>query len=157
MQEIAPWDERQLRGVPRHIVGWRRSSARGRRRYAVLHAAIVLLLPLLLGGCLREESNDTIDLEGAEIVVEDGAFTDDSIELIAGDPSVLSLENRDSEDYRFEIEDLVTITTIPAGETVDIQLTTPTAGEFEGMLLAGEADAVVDTLSVIVRAPGGVS
>jgi hypothetical protein len=112
---------------------------------------------LLLGGCLREESNDTIDLEGAEIVVEDGAFTDDSIELIAGDPSVLSLENRDSEDYRFEIEDLVTITTIPAGETVDIQLTTPSVGEFEGMLLAGEADAVVDTLSVIVRAPGGVS
>lgn len=94
-------------------------------------------------------------IESATIEVSDGAFGVDELLLQQAEPTVLDVVNNDDEDYTFRIDDLVGDTLIPAGTTVEIEFTTPSAETYEGRLLAADG-TVLSEMRVIVQAPGAV-
>lgn len=94
-------------------------------------------------------------IEVASIEITDGTFGVDELLLQQGQPTVLDIVNNDDEDYTFRIGDLVGDTLIPAGTTVEIEFTTPTAETYEGELLAADS-TVLSEMRVIVQAPGAV-
>lgn len=137
--------------------------------------SILLCLPvLLLMGCGEEEEvaenpvliPDTSptaiadlpeEIEEATIEIASGEFGVDNLVLQEGAPTVLFVVNADDQPYRFQIvEDLLTATAIAAGTTTEINFTTPNAATYEGQLLGADTDEVLDTLDVVVQAPGAV-
>lgn len=132
------------------------------------------LVTLLLTGCSRDmavaddptvppavsppaSSSQPNDIEALIVGVSNGQFAVDDIVLLEDAPTVLHLENRDDQAYRLQIEPaLVNLTPIPAATTTIVSFTTPNAGEFEGQLLGTDSAEVLDTVRVVVRAPGGV-
>lgn len=98
------------------------------------------------------------DIEAVTVAVTGGRFGVEDIRLLEGAPTVLHLENRDEDVYRLQIVPaLVNPTSISARTTTVVSFTTPNAGEFEGQLLRANSAEVLDTVRVIVRAPGAVA
>lgn len=97
------------------------------------------------------------DIEAVTVAVNGGQFAVEDIQLLEGAPTVLHLENGDDDNYRLQIVPaVVNPTPIPGNATTVVSFTTPNAGEFEGQLLKSESSEVLDTVRVIVRAPGAV-
>ncbi len=96
-------------------------------------------------------------VEEATLTVEGGAFAVDELVLQEGEPTELHVVNGDAVPYRLRIGDLLTPTPIDANVVTDIKFTTPNANTYEGQLLPAEGDEVLDTLRVVIRAPGGVA
>ena len=137
--------------------------------------AALLLVAVLATGCSRDmavATDPTVppavspaainrqldDIEAVTVAVTDGQFGVEDLQLLEGAPTVLHLANGDASDYRLQIVPaLVNPTSIPASTTTVVSFTTPNAGEFEGQLLRANSAEVLDTLRVIVRAPGGVA
>lgn len=94
-------------------------------------------------------------IETATIEITDGAFGVEELLLQEDEPTALDVVNNDDEDYTFQIADLVGDTLIPAGATVEVEFTTPTADTYTGRLLA-EDGTVLSEMRVIVQAPGAV-
>lgn len=142
------------------------------RRWAP--ALLGLLLAVALAGCGEEEEvaepreavpNVTPTalaalpegVEEATLEIRDAAFGVDEVILQEAEPTVLHVVNYDDRTYLLRIvEDLVTATPIPAATTTNVAFTTPKAAEYEGQLLDAESEDVLDTVDVVVQAPGGV-
>ena len=143
---------------------------------AVFRYIGILLLPLCLmfvvacGDEDEEVATDTLTvpevtpgasdeipegIETATIEITDGAYGVDELLLQQDQPTVLDVVNNDDQAYTLEIADLVNDTEIPAGATVEVEFTTPTAETYEGRLLA-ENGTVLSEMRVIVQAPGAV-
>jgi hypothetical protein len=94
----------------------------------------------------------TVEVTG--VVIVDGTFAADELNLVEDVPTVLHVVNGDDRDYRFRIDDLVATTPLPANQLTVIELTTPSAGTFTGQLLVADDDTEVDSLPVTVAPPG---
>ena len=90
------------------------------------------------------------DIEEISIEIEDGEFTDDGIELIEERPTVLRVTNADDATYVLRIDPLVVGETIPAGESIAIEFTTPASNAYTGELLPESGDEPLDTIRVEV-------
>jgi len=94
-------------------------------------------------------------IESATVEITNAEFGVDELLLQQAEPTVLDVVNNDEEDYTLQIGDLVGDTLIPAGTTVEVEFTTPTAETYEGRLLAADG-TVLSEMRVIVQAPGAV-
>jgi hypothetical protein len=175
MHDDQPTGERRAHAAQSRDLASQRSVSISQGGRALLRLAVLLVLPLVLVGCLHQEDREGATerevvpettptaladlpqgIEAAELVVEDGDFAVEELNLLAGEPTDLRVANRDSRAYRLQIEDLVVATPIAANATSEVEFTTPNPGEFEGQLLAEEEDEVLDTLRVVVRSAGEV-
>ena len=95
------------------------------------------------------------DIERVTIAISDGEFDVGQIELIEERPTVLTVENSDDVAYWLEIGDLVNGTEIPAGETVNVEFTTPVEDVYTGELLSEQGGEVLDEMDVEVIGPVG--
>ena len=93
----------------------------------------------------------TTQVEG--IVVKDGAFSVDELELLEGIPVVIHVVNTDDQDYRFRIRELVETAPLPANEVIVVEFTVPSGGVHAVQLLAADADEelAVAPLTVVPR------
>jgi hypothetical protein len=97
--------------------------------------------------------------EGVDIValkIVDGEIDPGDIEFQVDEPVSLSIANEDDQAYRFQIEGLTEAQDIPAGETITVQLTTSSADDYTGQLLADDG-SVVDEVSIDVQSASGAS
>jgi hypothetical protein len=98
-------------------------------------------------------------VEEVSIKIQDGKIDTETLTLQQDEPSVLHVENADNQAYKIEITpNLVTPTDIAASTATDVKFTTPNADRYELKLLpaSGTGDPL-DTLQVIVQAPGAVN
>lgn len=95
------------------------------------------------------------DIEEVTIGITNGVFDDDGIELIAGRPTVLRVQNNDDVAYVLQIDPLVVGSNIPASDSVSIEFTTPEEETYEGELLPESGGEPLDTMTVdVVNATG---
>ena len=98
-------------------------------------------------------------VEEVTIKITNGKIDTETLTFQQDEPSVLHVENGDSQAHRIEITpNLVTPTDIAASTTTDVKFTTPNADRYELKLLpaSGTGDPL-DTVQVIVQAPGAVN
>ena len=98
-------------------------------------------------------------VEEVTIKIANGTIDTETLTFQQDEPSVLHVENADSQAYKIEITpNLVTPTDIAASTMTDVKFTTPNADHYELRLLpaSGTGDPL-DTLQVIVQAPGAVN
>ncbi len=142
------------------------------RRYIPLSLIGILLAALVLLPACGDESEvaeerdavpDTTPValdqlpEGVEVVdvvIQDGEFQTSEIILQEDEPTVLRISNQDDQRYALEIGDILTPTELAPGEVTDIEMTTPLPEEYVGELLTEDEEEVVDTIPVLVVAPG---
>ncbi len=96
------------------------------------------------------------DIEEASIEISDGEFDGDQIELTEDRPTVLTVTNNDDVAYSLQIDPIVTMTLIPAGDDVSIEFTTPAVDEYTGELLPEAGGEPLDTLTVQVTDAAGI-
>lgn len=97
------------------------------------------------------------DVQEVEISIEDGQFSDDQVEFQQDSPSVLQVTNNDDVRYMLTIGDLVAESaSIVPGDSSVVEFTTPADGEYEAELTSEDGGEVLDTMTVVVQAPGGV-
>lgn len=146
------------------------------RRTVLQCAAIGVVVILLLGavaGCADDEDGadeDGLrpitatptavvglpeDIEEMQLIVEDGEFDSDSLSVIAEEPVILTIVNRDDVVYTFAVGDVITETEIPAAAESTIEFNIPTTEEYEGQLLGPDGEEV-DTIFFEVTGPGGL-
>jgi len=91
---------------------------------------VVLVLGLLLMACSSDDGEGSGDTSspaptgggaGTTIVAEGFAFNPDSVDVNAGEVT-LTVENKDSAEHTFTLDDGSSDTDLPAGETVTITL-----------------------------------
>lgn len=133
--------------------------------------AIVLAALLVLSACGDEsevaEERDAVPSvtpvaldalpEGVEVVdvlIQDGEFQTDEIILQENEPTVLRISNQDDQRYALEIGDILTPAELEPNEVTTIEMTTPLPEEYVGELLTEDEEEVVDTIPVLVVAPG---
>ncbi|HEU4355965.1 MAG TPA: cupredoxin domain-containing protein [Actinomycetota bacterium] len=93
--------------------------------------AFVLALGLLLSACSSDNGGGSGDTSGpattggggggTTIVAQDFAFSPDSVDVSAGQVT-LTVENKDSTEHTFTLDDDSSNTDLPAGETVTVTL-----------------------------------
>lgn len=94
------------------------------------------------------------DIADMTVIIENGDVDVSSIDVIAGQPIVVTFANRDAETYTFMVEDLIEETEIGGAAETDVPFNAPNTGEFEGRLLGPDGEEVT-TLFVNVTGPGG--
>jgi hypothetical protein len=93
--------------------------------------------------------------EQLDVTVSGGEFDVREIRVIVDVPTMMRVTNEDAQDYVLRIGNLVTETPLPAGETVEVNFTTPTADTYEAELLDGPDGDQLDRAVLVVRQPGG--
>jgi hypothetical protein len=88
------------------------------------------------------------------VIIEDGSFDTQSIDVIVEQPVMITLANRDAETYTLVIDSLVTETEIPGATEIFVNFNAPNSGEYEAVLMAENGDEV-STMFVNVDGPGG--
>lgn len=93
--------------------------------------AFVLALGLLLSACSSDNGGSSGDTSspaatgggggGTTIVAQDFAFSPDSVDVSAGQVT-LTVENKDSTEHTFTLDDDSSNTDLPPGETVTVTL-----------------------------------
>lgn len=94
------------------------------------------------------------DVESVEIAIADGEFSDDQIEFQQDTPSILVVTNEDDQRYTLEIGDLVAGWQLVPSDTTTVEFTTPKANEYEAQLIPEAGGEALDTMTVVVEAPG---
>lgn len=94
-------------------------------------------------------------VEIAELTIQDGQFTEDSLSATAERPVDLRITNEDDQTYTFAVGDIITETEIPAGTTTGVEFNAPNSDEYEGQLIGPDGE-VIDTIFVEVSGPGGL-
>lgn len=165
----------QARTRPYHIertadITFQLVKASGKRLTSILLIPLCLALLVACGDEECEVAKETLNVpevttgasdelpEGIEVAtveITDGAFSVDELLLQQAEPTVLDVVNNDDEDYTLRIGDLVGDTLIPAGASVEVEFTTPSAETYEGRLLSADG-TVLSEMRVIVQAPGAV-
>jgi hypothetical protein len=92
--------------------------------------------------------------EEIEISITDGTFDTREIRLVADVATIMHITNNDDQDYVLRIGDLVVGEDIPAGQTTEINFTTPVASEYQAELLDGPGGEILDTVLVSVDPAG---
>jgi hypothetical protein len=142
---------------------------RDKSRWLLLGPLLLISL-LALVACGGEDEDETVtdpgrvidvspqavdelpeDTEMATLEIADGAFVDDELLLLRGEPTILHVTNRDDQDYQFRIEGFVIAQAIPAESTTEISFTTPTTEDYTGELLDAEDDSVLDDIRVVIQ------
>jgi hypothetical protein len=93
--------------------------------------------------------------EQLDVTISDGGFDVREIRVTAGVPTMMRVTNNDDRDYVLRIGNLVNEMDIPAGETVDVNFTTPVAEVTEAELLDGADGDQLDRAVLVIREPGG--
>lgn len=93
--------------------------------------------------------------EQLDVSISDGSFDVREIRVTAGVPTMMRVTNSDDREYVLRIGNLVTETEIPAGETVEVNFTTPAAEITEAELLDGPDGDQIDRAVLVIREPGG--
>lgn len=96
------------------------------------------------------------DIEEATLPIAGGAFEVDELLLRADEPTVLHVANGDGRPYLLAIGDLLPASAIAADGITNVEFTTPNARTLEGALLDVDGEAVLDTVRIVIQAPGGV-
>lgn len=97
----------------------------------------------------------SLDVEEAQLVIEDGGIAEESFTNIVVQPVMLTFVNRNDETYTFVAGDLITETEIPAATEIRIGFTAPTAENLEGQLLDADGE-VLDTTFTEITGPSGL-
>ncbi|HMM43409.1 MAG TPA: cupredoxin domain-containing protein [Thermomicrobiales bacterium] len=147
----------------------------GRRRFArraTAGMAILLMLPFAGLACGEDDTEVARDpvrpsdasptalaevsgsTEVAQVAIVDGAFSVEEVVAQQLEPTIIKIDNKDATPYRLRIDGLVTPTEIAPNAVTGVEFTTPSAGRFDGDLLAAEGDATLDELVITVIAPG---
>lgn len=93
--------------------------------------------------------------EQLDVTVSGGEFDTREIRVTVDVPTMMRVTNEDDRDYTLRIGNLVTETTLPAGETVEVNFTTPSAEVVEAELLDGPGGEQIDRTVLVIREPGG--
>lgn len=137
--------------------------------------AMLLAVALLAGACGRFGNEDEVPdtnpaVEGsqptpgaalqehpeeANLTVENGKVSEDTLTLQEDEPVVVHVVNKDATGYRLRIPGLVTDTAINPSTTTDVSFTTPKVQSVEGQLLPASGDQAADTFRVEVQSPSG--
>jgi len=107
----------------------------------------------------EQRADVPVEVGEVSITISEAEFEVETITLQEDEPSIVHVDNTDSEAYRIQImPELVTPTDIPASVMTDVEFTTPNPGRFELELLpATGSDEPLDTIDVIVQSPGAVN
>jgi hypothetical protein len=134
--------------------------------------AVMLLLGAVVAACTGDDDDvDADDLRpitatdtGAvelpadilleTVIVEDGSFDVQSIDVVAGQPVSITIANRDAETYTFAVEDLVQETEIAGAAETEVSFNAPNQGEYEATLYGPDGEEVA-SLFINVDGPGG--
>lgn len=151
---------------------------RFRQRFSVPVALLNVLL--LLGAACGDDTSDDIaediagqsassasptalagveeDVEQVAITIDDGELSDDQIEFQEESPAIIQVTNNDDVSYIMTIGVLVAegVSIVP-GQVTAIEFTTATADEYEAQLLSEDGGEPLDTMTVIIEAPGSVN
>jgi hypothetical protein len=140
-------------------------------RYFSLVAA-VLLLGAILAGCIGDDDDvDSEDLRPITatstgvvtlpedilqetLIIENGSFDVQSIDVVEGQPVSITFANRDAETYTFVVEDLVQETEIAGAAETEVSFNAPNQGEYEATLYGPDGEEVT-TMFINVDGPGG--
>lgn len=140
-------------------------------RFASIGMAIVLMLGIAAACADDEETDDSDDLrpitatetavpglpediQQAELVVEDGGLQEDTLRVVAEQPVILTVINRDEETYTLVVDELITETEIAGASETDVEFNAPNQGEFEGQIVGPDGEEV-DSFFINVEGPGG--
>lgn len=96
------------------------------------------------------------DIEEATLPIAGGAFEVDELILRVDEPTVLHVVNGDGRPYLLAIGDLLPASAIAADGITNVEFTTPNVRTLEGALLDVDGEAVLDTVRIVIQAPGGV-
>lgn len=94
------------------------------------------------------------DILLATIIVEDGSFDVQAIDIVAGQPVSITVANRDAESYTFVVDDLVQETEIAGAAETEVNFNAPNQGEYEATLYGPDGEEIA-TMFVNVDGPGG--
>jgi hypothetical protein len=93
--------------------------------------------------------------ETVELTVSGGEFDAREIRIQQNVATMLFVVNEDDQAYVLRIGDLVVDMPIAAGETTEINFTTPIAEDYEAELLNGAGAETLDSIAVVVVPAGG--
>jgi hypothetical protein len=94
------------------------------------------------------------DIQQATIIIEDGSFDVQSIDIVVEQPVSITIANRDAETYTLVVEDLVQETEIAGAAETEVNFNAPNPGEYEATLFGPDGDEVA-TMFINVEGPGG--
>ncbi len=158
------------------VIGYAGDSEEEMRVISVLMRTMLVVASALLLFVACQDDNDEVaeeidgdvigspqaaneleqDIEEITVAITDGEFDEDGIELIEERPTVLTVQNNDDVAYTLNIDPLVTNTEIRAGESTQIEFTTPVSAEYVSSLLPESGGDPLDTMTVEVISAIGV-
>ena len=148
------------------------TRSQGILRTFVLLVASTLLLAACSDDSKESDDRDTfgnvtpeqradvpVEVEEISVTIREAEFEVETITLQEDEPSIIHVDNTDTEAYRIQITpELVTPTDIPASVMTGVEFTTPNAGRYELELLpAAGSEEPLDSIDVIVQSPGAVN